>query len=188
MALPIDSTAVIFLDIDGVLTRRHKESKIWNKAKDLFTPLGGTRDGFTSIQWKTAASHFFSKYAVANLEELIDKVSQFFHVYIVISSAWRTCGDVEDLKNNVFAQYSFSKYIKDKTPHFKDRPRALEINFWLKKYREECRVKSFVILDDRDEYLSTLYSEHFVKTHPITLLSKNDIKKAQEKIFKGLNP
>jgi hypothetical protein len=191
------STSVIFLDIDGVLMGDRCSSplneKIRNKVKELFEQKEGLNGGFTELEWRIAASHFFSKTAVANLENLIEKVSKVAQVAIVISSAWREDGTVEDLRERMFATCSFSRFIIDKTPDyhygrndlslvseekygFDLSTRGRQIDYWLRENHEKLNIKSFVIFDDVDEEISERYPHHFVEvTYP---LSESDIEKA----------
>ncbi len=189
-------TSVIFLDIDGVLIEDRfcppLKEKINDKLTELFEKKVGLNGGFTELESRIAASHFFSKKAVANLDSLIEKVSQVAQVAIVISSAWRNDGTVQELKESMFAACSFSKFIIDKTPDDSDkihispiseekygfdlRRRGRQIDYWLRENHEKLNIKSFAILDDVDEEISERYPHHFVKVS--YTLSESDVDKA----------
>ncbi len=177
-------TSIIFLDIDGVLIGDRGNSwlsdKIQNKVKELFIKKEGFNAGFTELEWRIAASHFFSPKAVDNLNKLIAKVNKMANVAIVISSQWRLDGTVPDLKDKMFVLYSFSRLIIDKTPDGKtweSKSRAEQIAFWLQENKEKLNIKSFVIFDDMDlgEGLSECFSSRFVLVE--NLLSEADIEK-----------
>jgi HAD domain in Swiss Army Knife RNA repair proteins len=181
-------TSIIFLDIDGVLIADRSNpqfaEKIRNKVKELFKKR--LNEGFTELEWRIAASHFFSETAKANLEKLIKKTSQIANVAIVISSDWREDGSVEDLREQVFSGCSFSRFIIDKTPYpsknekygFNLSTRARQIDFWLRENHEKLNIKSFVILDDIDQGFSLRYPFQFV--HVDNLLSEQDVGKAYD--------
>jgi len=201
-------TSIIFLDIDGVMIGNRSSyplnESIRNKIKELFeSKKEELNSQFTELEWRIAASHFFSKEAVVNLENLIEKTSKVAQVAIVISSNWREDGTVEDLRERMFATCSFSKLIIDKTPEpeynyirrksdkneinptlismekygFDLTRRGRQIDFWLRENHEKLNIKSMVIFDDADdEEMSARYPHHFIKVrYP---LSESDIEKA----------
>jgi len=60
--------------------------KIRTKIKELFEEKEGFNCGFTELEWRIAASHFFPKSAITHLENLIEKMFLVTQVSIVISS------------------------------------------------------------------------------------------------------
>jgi len=199
---------VIFLDIDGVLIGTRDVdplcTSIWQKLVELFGERDGGYRDYTALEWRIAASYFLSRSAVENLEKLIERVSEVDQVAIVLSSAWRLDGTVDEIKNQMFPIESFSRQIIDKTPDddwWRSRkgeetlsPRALEkygfsletrgsqIDYWFLENREKWDIKNFVILDDVDDGLSAKYPHHFVEVN--RLLSESEVEKAYEILTK----
>lgn len=113
-------TVIIFLDVEGVLLGSARMfAPLWDKIYDKATELFGKRerDGrfFSCLEWEIAASHFYNKNALENLDELIERISKVYNVSIVISAHCRNEGSKDVLKNQVFAVCKFSKFIIDKT-------------------------------------------------------------------------
>jgi hypothetical protein len=123
----VRNPVVLFLDIDGVLYNTPDQDGVFTKVKELF-PDATTYD---NRKCSIAASYFFNKKALTNLDELINEIEKTGKVWIVISSAWRE-GEgrtVDDLRTKFFHIHNFSKYIIDKTPENREkyRSRAEEI-------------------------------------------------------------
>lgn len=180
-------TAVLFLDMDGVMMRDRSTDPlatlIQQKVNELFIKKEGLNSGFTELEWRVAAGHYLDKEAVARLDRLNEKVSKVARFVIVISSAWREDGTLEEIKNQMFAMWSFSKLIIDKTSdeeylirrRGEEVPKSMEkygfdlnrrgrqIDFWLRENIERLNIKSFAIWDDVDEEMSERYPENFVE-------------------------
>lgn len=175
----------LFLDIDGVLFNRPDHEAVLKKAAELF-PDRRISNRIDRI----AASYFFDKTALQNLDQLIQKIEEKATVKIVISSNWRYKITVEELKTSIFGIHHFSKYIVDKTmddlddakpfcrhPHHELDTidcRASEIQHWLNAHPE---VKNFAILDDVDDHLSDAFGERFIQTRYLTLLTDESFSK-----------
>ena len=176
-AAPIDDIpqkpiVAIFLDIDGVLIRGEFGDFKTQKLHELF----GKRD-YSGLEYDIATSYFLSESAVVNLDRLIERVSEVAEVVIILSSAWRINRTVDEIKNQIFKNWSFSKYIIDKTPDnfwrsqsslialekygFELRSRDCQIDYWLRE-NKHLQIKNFVILDDCDEGLSERFPYNFV--------------------------
>lgn len=112
--------SIIFLDIDGVLIHDRSIDPLRTWIQQKLVELFGKRDEmfreYTELEWRIAASHFLLSPALENLEKLIERMSKVAEVAIVLSSAWRLDGTVDEIKNQMFAIGSFSKRIIDKTP------------------------------------------------------------------------
>lgn len=170
---------VIFLDIDGVLYNTPDQNGVFKKVDELFPNAKSYDNRVCSI----AASYFFNKEALNNLDKIISELEKTKKVSIVISSAWREGRTVEELRKTFFGIHNFSKYIIDKTPkkiskekindycskgwHY-SHCRAAEIQYWLKEHPE---VVDYLILDDIDDHLSSHFGEKFFETNFNTLLT-----------------
>jgi HAD domain in Swiss Army Knife RNA repair proteins len=184
------STAVVFLDFDGVLIGDRTDKVVWDQTLKKVVELFGKNDAYNyeDIQWKTAFSHCLEVNALNNLHNLIDRVSKVMNVAIVISSEWRESGTVTDLKEKVFVNHAFSQHIIDKTVANKfldeqnglHRPtnRGKQIEYWLKMNRDRFNVQSYVILDDDDDDISRKFPYNFVQTNRYSLLTKDHVEKA----------
>lgn len=194
--VPEKPITAIFLDIDGVLMGDVSGDSKMRKLCDLF----GVRD-YTGLEYDIATSYFLSELAVAHLDKLIEKVSQVAHVVIILSSAWRVNRTLDQIKNQIFVIWPFSKYIIDKTPDdsrwedqisrvslekygFELRSRACQIDYWLHE-NSHLQVKSFVVLDDYDECLSERFPHNFVHVR-WGLLSEEHSEKAYQVIVQDL--
>lgn len=170
---------VIFLDIDGVLYKDLNDGSILKKARELFPKEEYWEDFYSNI----AASHYFNKDAIKNLDSIINEIEKTYDVWIVISSSWRENHTLSELKNDIFGIHKFSNYIVDMTPNLKkekfkklckeedcnSRCRATEIQFWLNAHPE---VTNFVVLDDdQREHLKQNFGEHFHSIDHSSLLN-----------------
>ncbi len=201
----------IFLDIDGVLMGDRISWDFQKLIRQKLIELYGEKDrdfgDYTELQWKIAASYFLSRPAVETLETLIEKTSEKADVVIVLSSAWRLDGSVDEIKHQMFVMESFSKQIIDKTPDddwwrtrnheaplssialkkygFEMRSRADQIDYWIRENREQWPIANFVIIDDCDEYLSSRFPGHFVYVSS-GLFSKAHAEKAYQILTQGM--
>lgn len=204
-------SSIIFLDVDEVImpdrTEPNMSAAIFNKIQQLFGKY--TREkNYTSLEWRIAASHFFSRKAVANLNVLVEKRSKVTRVFIVIISSWRSDGTIEELRERVFDRCAFSKFIIDKTPdnyftrssanpdakdpalvsmekyNFDLSSRALQVDFWLRENRGKYNIISIVILDDLDLGFSERFPKNFIQVR--FPLSESDVDKADRILSKSL--
>lgn len=195
--------SIIFLDIDGVLMNWHPldqvRERVGQKAFELF---GGGY--YTDLQWKTAGSYCFLESAVDNLVHLIERVKEERDVAIVLTSSWRLDCTVEEIKNHMFAIRPFSKFIIDKISDDDERRkkrgeealspialmkygfplenRGLQIDYWLREHHAKLNIKSFVIIDDVDDGISSRFSDNFIKIN--SLLSPLEAQKACEVLLR----
>lgn len=202
----------IFLDIDGVLIGDRTSWPIQDLIRQKLIELYGEKErdfrGYTELQWRIAASHFLSRPAVQNLETLIDNLSKKADVVIVLSSAWRLDGSVDEIKHRMFARESFSKRIIDKTPDddwwrirnneeplscialtkygFEIRSRADQIDYWIRENQERWPIANFVIIDDCDACLSSRFPGHFVYVDS-GLFSKAHAQEAYQILTHGIS-
>ncbi len=196
--------SIIFLDIDGVLIDGRDRDPLRTWIQEKLVELFGKKDAryrdYTDLERRIATSHFLSRPAIANLEKLIERVSTVRSVAIVLSSAWRLDGTLDEIKNRIFATESFSRLIIDKIPDddwwrirknekelspialekygFPLRTRGAQIDYWLRENHKEWSVDNFVIIDDVDDEISVRHSDHFVEVHK--LLSESEAKKAYD--------
>jgi hypothetical protein len=170
-------------------------AKIEQKAIELFG-----QDYFTDLQWKTAGSHCFLETAVGSLVKLIEKASEVADVGIVLSSSWRLDCTFDEIKNQMFANLPFSMLFIDKIPDddvrrksrgeeelspialikygFTLDTRGSQIDYWLREHHASLNIKSFVIIDDVDDEISSRFADNFVKIEEF--LSPLEAKKAYE--------
>ncbi len=187
------SPFVIFLDIDGVVYNRPNQEGVLKKAAELFPDITDPNNNrVCSIDSNSigsiAASYFFDKKAVQNLNFLIGQIAKTRNVWIVVSSSWRENRSVEELRNTFFGIHEFSRYIVDKTPEKVSRKelgaycpskrhaekyslqcRAAEIQYWLNLHTE---ITNYIVLDDHDDHLLAAFGERFVMTNYTTLLTR----------------
>lgn len=100
----IQNSALIFLDINGVLASPNE----------------------SSLNLKEEA--------VNQLQMAIQHIERTYPVYIIISSNWRNKGSVEKLRDSIFGAYQFSKKIIGKTPSSYLGGREKEILNWLEAH------------------------------------------------------
>ncbi len=177
---------IIFLDIDGVIYNTPDQDGVFKKTAELFP---NEERPYNNRLCSIAASYFFNKEALQNLDYIINEMEKIAQVGIVISSSWRENRTVEDLKNTIFGIHNFARYIIDKTPEslpekdialycpserhlekYSSRCRASQIQYWLKQYPE---ITNFAVLDD-DEYhhLAECFAEKFFQTKVRSLLTQ----------------
>ena len=118
--------AVIFLDMDGVMSDRMnpKESSKIDKAYQEIqaaNPIYSDRSSMSkgkayNLLSRRAQAKCLSPDALENLSSLIERVSATMQVAIVISSAWRDEVSLDALQNHIFADCFFRDLIIDKIP------------------------------------------------------------------------
>lgn len=178
---------VIFLDIDGVLLSeevkycvgKNPSQEAVDDANRHEEFLCKNKNSYSNNYWSIIMAHHFSKAALANLEDLIQRVEAIARPQIVISSRWRKNCTVEDLREIYFGMHPFAKHIIDKTPDeipdISYHDKAEEIPYWLNQHPA---IKHFVVLDDEDCRLKQTFQERFIHIHGRRLLSKNDVERA----------
>ena len=150
---------VIFLDFDGVITT--KDSK-WKLCPEKMAMLG---DIIAATDAKIVIS---SSWRRTNLEDTISHITNPENPYVG-ENPFPYANRVIGITPRMFG------FIH---PH-KDRhckiPRGVEINAWIWQHLQE--IDNYVILDDE---LDMLYTQrnHFVQTHPIFGLDRNEVDKA----------
>lgn len=203
-------TVAIFLDIDGVLLPTKWPDDLYNKVRTATKLLFGADKVFpgdrnateanslTKLQAKVALSHFLHVRAVYFLNSLIQNLlNNDVDVKVVISSAWRTGASVEVLKEELFKPHFFSQFIVDKTPDdsFEDLKnnltkndfRGYQINYWLKTSGEKYKINEFIIFDDCDLKISSLFKNQFVRIkEEDAILGEEHISRSWEILSKKL--
>lgn len=174
--------ATIFLDIDGVLAPipYPPDEELDQKVAELFPnkPIPKRYGwGFFSKEDLTVISHsYFSEAAVQNLEKLIQRVQEVAQCRIVISSSWRLCGNLDEVKE-MLKKHSFCQHIIDKTPDLLFRGRGLEISSWL---NENKALENYAIFDDCDYGVFRDHRRNFVHVDREKLLTEQDCEKAYQ--------
>lgn len=147
----------VFLDIDGVLWD-------WKNVKNLFNraikPMGALPDATFNPESMQALNH------------LLNKLSDHYEPFLVITSKWRT-----ELNETVNALYYndliFSGAI-DSTSLLKGMPRGIEIQQYLLNHDNS---KNYVVIDDSNTtgipYFLDL--DKFIKTSMFHALDKQQI-------------
>lgn len=211
MVSGIKPLAVVFLDIDGVLTDRLSNPDTRNNTYpqldniEASYPIYSNRslmpaDKSRDLLWGRAQARCFSPKALEHLKSLTTRVKALgCKLVFVISSNWKQAGSVAELKDHVFADHPWlSKRIIDKTPdgdsigdHCKKYGfplkdvRGREIEFWLRENSTKLNIDRYVILDDvcdGSTEIQTRHPDHFVWVYSDRLFSKQDEDEAFEKL------
>lgn len=148
-----NKTAVIFLDIDGVLTTF---SSLGNRPKD-----GPPNGPFNMEKHHTAQ---LNRCAVERLNHFIETLeSKRIKVSIVISSTWRKFHTLDELKRMLkSAGLTKSDCIIDATKVL-NTIRGLEIDEWLMDNTDK-NIGAILILDDDSDMTKEQKKSFFVKT------------------------
>lgn len=208
---------VFFVDVDGVFITDWTDEKapsgvtkkVYEKAISLFGEKRILADDLCNLEWRVAASYFFSQDAVSHFDALVKKASKAAEVLLVISSEWRRGiiaikGEeyvdyksitTEMLKKEVFDRCPFVENIVDKTPSFNglDKLDAIkegitsfersgEIELWLKKHPE---IKDFIIFDDVEFLIKSKFPNNFIKIDGEKLFSEINATEAYTLIEKS---
>lgn len=149
----MSKTAVIFLDIDGVLTTF---SSLGNRPKD-----GPPKGPFNMEKHHTAQ---LNHHAVTRLNHFIETLeSKRIKVSIVVSSTWRKFHTVEELKRMLkSAGLTKAESIIGVTKVL-NTIRGLEIDEWLMDNTDK-NIDAILILDDDSDMTSQQKKNWFVKT------------------------
>jgi hypothetical protein len=122
----------IFLDMDGILSLRLCDSdtarKIQCTVKEKFKC---DNEKYTDLQWRCAAAEHLNQESLDNFRKLVEAIQTAQkRVFIILSSDWRSCGTLKDMKEEVFVKHPIiAENLGGKTPSEK-----------LFEYREDRRV------------------------------------------------
>jgi len=164
-------TVAVILDIDGVLL----DLKITTPIFEIF--YKAIKEGDIAKLREIGVNNF-NKDALNFLHKLVADIEEKGHrCVIVISSSWRTKLSVSALKE-LFKEHKFSEHIIDKTLSKKIKAstrlssectpypfvfnRGEMIDTWLQMNATTYNIEHFLIIDDMDDGLSELFSNHFV--------------------------
>lgn len=175
MAVAYPSTAehpkiiLLFLDIDGVLLSLNITNAIFQEFLN-YIKTGDVEN------LKRVGVNQFDKQALERLHTLISHIEQTGRQCgIVMSSSWRSKLSVEQLKQ-LFSPHRFAQYIIDKTPYkeglklswrqgqvcpFKFS-RGESIDVWLRENGKKYNTQQFLVIDDTDDGISSLYGQQFL--------------------------
>ena len=182
--------AIIFLDMDGVLMPCQRPlDKVHALLKQIFPHVENLN--YTDEQYKIAFSRYLNEDALKNLHAIIDAVeASGQRPLVVISSAWRHAAFLDQLREEIFAQHKFSKYIGGKTSvegyenrwavecklgfnfykgakeryNMTLRGRYTAIEFWLRDHHFDPAKTNFVVLDDDSGACLPDFKERFINT------------------------
>ncbi len=128
MASTVESRplALLFLDVEGVLINQHSPRSIERVAAfvrdiqeectEYANPFLVPPSDASKLLNLRAKARCLSPLAVRNLEILIENLEESMRVAIVITSLWREEISAQQLREHVFRDHSFNKYIIDKIP------------------------------------------------------------------------
>jgi len=121
----------------------------------------------------------FDANALKNLEILIRncKLATGKNVGIVLSSSWRTYGDLDFLRK-LFKEHFFSNYLIDTTPVIDLNKRGLEIKTWIETNKPKMNILKFVILDDCAGIGLEEFGNKFIQCDEKTLFSRTELDSA----------
>ena len=159
----MNTTNIIFLDFDGVITSRESDYKL---SPELLERLGQL------IESTDACLVISSSWRGLDKESTIEQITD-------------TANPAVD---NV--PFPFTDRILDVTPRCGAWMRGQEIEEWFRRHKchlENTGIKeiSYVILDDIDDFY-VQQKEHLVKTFEVVGLQDDDIEKAKEILNKKI--
>jgi len=180
---------IIFLDIDGVLYYNRDTINLEDYYDKEYLVEQERQDNLEILYDKPAVS-LFNNDALFYLNLLIERIEKEPRAKcgIVLSSTWRSKGDVLFLKD-LFKEHYFSGFIIDKTvEEYTVGGREDEIKFWLKEntLNKKYNVKNFIILDDVDFNFIQLFPNNFVKTHSQICFDKENYEQCLKILGFGL--
>lgn len=183
--------AMIFLDMDGVMITGRDENplrKAITATRIKLFPEAGSNLLF-NYQCTIAKGRHLNPIALKNLHTLIERVERAgLRALVVISSGWRNDATTQQLREEAFQGYEFSKHIAGKTPpddcgktpesvaghdfstpakekyELSLRRRAEQIKYWLLEHGFDPKTSNFVVIDDCDEGFSECFGNRFVQT------------------------
>jgi len=151
-----DEMIVLFLDIDGVLSKsspKEINEQVKKKGKGQGPGPLEILLKCSTIELQKATVDLFDKSALKALDCLIEAIQHTNKkVGIVISSNWRENRSVLQLQN-LFRPHNFAAFIINKIIEPDDSPyitRAQEIQAWLQENQQRYNIINFAILDDVD--------------------------------------
>lgn len=154
---------VIFLDFDGVLNHRGSFKKYKQGSVRGVDPRNVKFLNLLMLQ------------ALEKLGELPE---------IVVSSTWRTCYPLEQLKEILKASgFEYSDRVVGVTPVHGTGTRGFEIQMWLE---HRCDVDSFVILDDNTDMVH--FRNRLVQTSDALGMQANHIRVALKHLSRPFLP
>lgn len=187
------SPAIIFLDIDGVLIELFRPRDVLEKIKATLKELFPHQNRhYSRSQQNIATARYFNREAIAGLDQIIEKIKDSGQrPLVVLSSSWRHASWLDELRNDAYGQYNFSRYLCGKTSldfqaeenlsieskcgfefyktaqkvygiQLKNRANAIE--FWLKDHGFDPEKTNFVVLDDEYVDCCSKFGPRFIET------------------------
>jgi len=173
----MSASAIIFLDIDGVLQPPDQQDRFQHDMEELRINLTVRFDDDEYLEldrYDLAAVYYdWHKEAVERLRQLCIE----FNAKIVISSDWRTYNPLSILRY-YFRIHGLDRYLVGETVQNSKAPlyRAGEVRQYIEEHPE---IERFVILDDRyGDNFQSIYPQNFVYTR--SFLTEEDYQKARE--------
>ncbi len=147
---------VVFLDIDGVLQPGGRQFRFDHNLDELQKKFGEKNPEYLKMDKYDIGATYYDW----DLEavELLRNLLIMNEAKIVISSAWRTSKNLDQLKL-LFNFYELDNYIIDATPILYLKGRAAEIQQFLDEHPE---IEKFVILDDDSWSFKGVFTGTFV--------------------------
>ncbi len=168
--------ATIFLDVQGTLIDEPVVKKPVTLEECSQLTLSRLHKKQLDPPWRHTRDIKINPTALKNLNALIEKVQLAFPVHIVLCCSWCHAGTLQELREEIFNKYEFSKLIIGKTPpsdRKKDAPEHgmrspsfesewkkkygeisfhsfAKVQYWLRKHKFE--EANFVILSPRGQF------------------------------------
>lgn len=158
----ISRIVLIFLDMDGVMIADRLSANVNEQIVKTARGLFGDRK-ISDFEQRVSQSYHLDQNSVNRLMQVIRAIQSVgMQVGIVISSAWRENGTLDQVCFEMFANQLFTELIIGRTPSSeKHSNRGEEIAYWLK---EHSAGKKYVIFDDCDDGIRNLFAKKFIQT------------------------
>lgn len=163
---------VIFLDMDGVMIHDRHTSPLREQIGEKMKELYGKRN-YLDIEYVYTYSFFLYERSVSLLHALIAYLNERCRIRIVMSSAWKDHGTLDQLKD-ALKQHAFSRFIIDKTPYIDYCNKNKEISSWL----SNNKVDKYIVFDDQDHHYFSNHIDNFLRVDSSYCLSLLDVVQA----------
>ncbi|MBS0625518.1 MAG: hypothetical protein JSS32_05660 [Verrucomicrobia bacterium] len=210
MVLPPEDNrppVLVFIDMDNVFIADRSSIPLADQIVQTASRLFPDMKVRTDYQWTIAKAKHLDLGSLKNFDTLIERIeASGRRALIVLSSSWRNDATLQQLREEVFAEYKFSKYLCGKTaPEYSEtwaperkqgfdfdqvardsykielQGTAAVIEFWLRDHGFDPSSAKYLVLDDQLNSALESLGNRFIRTDGY--FRESDLEKATKTLI-----